>query len=246
MIINDYILAPYFTKKNNFSQHDSSYKKGVGGSVADDFNLIKGWYDGVHKLGLHAVIFHNECSKEFVEKYTTDKIKFYFWDIENRPSYNDNRFYGYLKWIDEQKRGSINRILCTDLYDVEILRNPFEFMDASPNCDLFCGEEIITKGSSSWMIKKSVEMEYPTAKNNYSIGNILYNAGIIGGKVNSIRKLFVFMLEDFSNILPQYNANMCVFNKCVERLNYKVCSGSPFHNVFRSNVVDKFTYIKHK
>lgn len=233
------IIAPYFTQSNNFSQHDSS-----GKCKPDDFKLISNWYNSVLKSGVdRALIFHDECSIEFTEKYTNNIIGFYCWDSHIRKSYNDDRFFAYLDFV--KKHPEINKIIFTDLFDVQLLRNPFELI-CDNNYDLYSGSEILTNGSSQWMTKKSKKANLPLPRNNYAPGNLLYNAGIIGGFRDVIINLFEEMTNMISNLSNDLNINMPIYNLAIEKLNLKVYTGHPFHNIFRSNSDQGGCYIIHK
>ena len=239
----DVIFASYFTKNINFHQHDSS-NNGKGGSLPDDFNQIKSWYQSIQKLNLNAVIFHNELTQDFIQKYSTKQISFSYWESKNRLSYNDERFYCYLNYLKEHK--DIERVFCTDLYDVIFYNNPFLLMTDKKDYSLFVGSESPSKSSAQWMIRKCKEMNYKTSRNNFS-SSPLYNAGIIGGNRKIIIGLFESMTEEMKSVSQQFNSNMPVFNYCVEKLNdVKIFTGYPLHNVFKSNRVTDGVYIKHK
>lgn len=239
----DLIFAPYFTKNIKYSQHDSS-NGGKGGSLPNDYHQMKNWYESVKRIGASAVIFHNELSEEFIDKYKTPNISFVKWEKQHRPSYNDERFYAYYEYLVTNE--DITRVICTDLYDVEFYQNPFDLMNKHPECDTFVGSEPIGKYGAKWMIRKCKEMDYPTARNNYS-SPYMYNAGIIGGTSYRMKQLFSIMRDDFAAIDKKFNANMPVFNHCLEELKFlKIFTGFPLHNVFNSNKVTEGTYIKHK
>jgi len=240
----DVILAPYFTKNINFHQHDSS-NRGKGGSLPNDYNQMKNWYESIVKLDINACIFHNELSEDFIAKYKKDNIIFQKWNKAHRPSYNDERFYAYLDFIDSHK--NIDRIFCTDLYDVIFYKNPFQLMDTLKDYQILCGAEQITRYNSKWMTRKCKEMNYPVSRDGFSTSSFLYNAGIIGGKRENIRHLFKDMIGDFSKIDPKFNANMPVYNHCLEKQkDINIFSGFPLHNIFNSNKVTEGLYIKHK
>ena len=239
----DVIFGPYLTKRIKYHQHDSS-NGGKGGAKPDDYNQMKNWYESIKKFNLNAVVVHNENSQAFVEKYTTDKIVFFNWDKKHRPSYNDERFYAYHEYIVRHPK--IQRVFFTDLYDVRFFGNPFKLMDLKPDCGLFFGEEAMSKSSSKWMVRKCREMKLQLIKGSYSPGQIIYNAGIIGGHREHILKFLVDMEAVFKNIHPRFNANMPVFNLCADRTASKIFSGHPLHNKFRSNKVPEGIYIKHK
>jgi hypothetical protein len=243
----DIICAPYFTRKTTFSQHDSSTKGISKGANVNDFSLIERWYNSISKLGLYAIIFHNELSSEFIKKYKTDKIKFEQYHILNRPSYNDTRFFMYEDYLHNNKN-HIERAFFTDIFDVEFQKNPFELIDKNPTKLLFCCSENITKKNGEWMKKKTIEMKYASARNNYAIGELLYNAGIIGGNIDTLLSLFQYMIYQFSFINREFNANMNVFNVSVETLfpPNKILTGFPLHNIFNSWESLPEVYITHK
>lgn len=240
----DIILAPYFTKNIEYHQHDSS-NKGRGGSLPNDYNQMKNWYESVIKIDASACIFHNELSEEFIQKYQTDKIQFFKWTKEHRPSYNDERFYAYYEFLNRNPQ--IERIFCTDLYDVVFFQNPFRLMDKNPDYNFFSGSEKITSYSSKWMVRKCKEMKFPSSRAGFTPGNFLYNAGIVGGQRDCILRLFQSMIQKFNKINKKANANMPVYNYCLENLvNVKIFTGFPLHNVFNSHQVLDGLYIKHK
>lgn len=240
----DIILAPYFTKDIKFHQHDSS-NKGKGGSLPNSYNQIRSWYESVIKIGAKACIFHNELSDEYISKYQTENIKFVRWSEEHRPSYNDERFYAYLDFLE--KNSDISRVMCTDLYDVIFYKNPFELMDIFPQHNIFSGSETTTEYSSKWMIRKCKLMNYPRSRNGFSTQQLIYNAGIVGGKRENILQLFRSIIKNFKRVDLQFNANMPVYNYCLEKLeSANILTGFPLHNVFNSNKVLDGTYIKHK
>jgi hypothetical protein len=205
---------------------------------------MKYWYESVKSVGASAVIFHNELSEEFMDQYKTPNISFFKWSKEHRPSYNDERFYAYFEYLTVNK--NIDRIMCTDMYDVIFYRNPFHLMDRHPEYDTFVGSELVGKHSASWMIRKCKEMNYPTSRNDYS-SPFMFNAGIIGGTRERMLQLFQTMIDEFKHVSKKYNANMPVFNHSLEKLPFlKIYTGHPLHNVFNSNRVSDTTYIKHK
>ena len=56
------------------------------------------------------------------------------------------------------------------------------------------------------------------------------------------------MIDEMNKIDQKFNTNMPVFNYCLERqLNkFKVFTGYPLHNIFKSNRAQEGIYIKHK
>ena len=59
-----------------FSNDNGNYK---GRSVLNNnIDYISPWYNSILKLKLNGVIFHDGLSNDFINTYTTDKIKFLY------------------------------------------------------------------------------------------------------------------------------------------------------------------------
>ena len=73
------ILSSYFTKKAhpNHPQDTSVVGRMPNMHVKNNsFTYIKDWYLSIEKNNLNAVLFHDDLSNDFVDKYQTSKIKF--------------------------------------------------------------------------------------------------------------------------------------------------------------------------
>jgi len=230
------IMAPFFTKKTIFSQHDST----LGQCGKDNFKVISRFYESVIKQNLKCVIFHNECSDEFVNKYQTNNIKFIYSDQQHRPSYNDERFYCYLDYLE--KNTLIDNVFCTDIFDVEFYQNPFKILEKKT--DLYVGSES-KKKSLKWLNIKFDQCKFPrlSPKEDY------YNAGIVGGSREKIIEFLKVMILQFNNIDKNINSNMPVFILSVKKMQkqgWKIFTGYPLHNEFKTNKNKELAYIKHK
>jgi len=243
------IFTSYFTKKLGFSQHDSSHG-GKGGSQPDDYKLMKNWYETTCKVlspHTHAVIFHNECSEKFCQKYSNEFLTFVRWEKEHRPSYNDERFYAFREYLTLHPE--ITNAISTDMFDVQILRNPFDLFFHQPDYDIYCGSEKKNVAGSfgrKWVNNKMKKYKLGAIPNEDGV----YNAGICGGNRDLLIRFYDIMVDLFKKISPKENANMAVFNKALRMVKetggWRVFTGHPLHNVFESNKVQPDTYIKHK
>jgi len=74
---------------------------------------------------MHAVIFHDGLSSEFIRKYQNDKIKFLPIPEKNYnlSSMNDIRFMIYLDYVIENP--TLQKIIISDIADVEFFTNVF-------------------------------------------------------------------------------------------------------------------------
>lgn len=228
------ILSTYLTKHNAFNQHDSTL-----GCKKDCFELIRKWYDSVVKLNLNAVIFHNELTDTFIQQLQNNFVTFVKWDFQNRPSYNDERYFIFENYID--RTSDIKNIFYTDIFDVIFYRNPFEMIREDTLC--VGSEEMKSDSSYSWVNKKLKLLNLPTLKRPQTV----FNAGICGGP----RPVFLFLMREMirimTNLDKEVNSNMAVFNYCLHHVvKSKIITGYPLHNIFKSNKVKEGTYIKHK
>lgn len=241
-------MTTYLTKRIGFSQHDSSHG-GKGGSNPDDYKLIKNWYESVLRVldrDTHAVIFHNECSEWFCKKHSTEFLSFVRWDKNHRPSYNDERFYAFREYLtinDQYKRA-----ISTDMFDVQIFRNPFLLMDKMHGFALFCGSEknnVPHSYGRKWVNNKMRRCKLGVLSND----DIVYNAGICGGSRKNLLSFYETMISHFNRIPNGENANMAVFNRSIRDMKtfaWDVFTGHPLHNIFESKKATPETYIKHK
>jgi UDP-glucuronate 4-epimerase len=228
------ILSTYLTRANNFSQHDSTL-----GCTKDNYKLFKDWYESIMKLKTKAVIFHNELSDDFIKRYQNSNIEFVKWDKENRPSYNDERYYIFNEYVS--KTPQIEKVFYTDIFDVIFYKDPFHLL--VPDTLYVGSEESKSDSSYTWVNKKLSNLSLPLLKKPQTV----YNAGICGG----CRDVFLCLMEEMINRLSiidkSINGNMAIFNHCLHYVvKKKIVTGFPLHNVFKSKKVSPGTYIKHK
>lgn len=228
----DIIFSTYLSKPNGFAQHDSS-----GKCKANDYRLMARWYETLNKHKLNGIIFHNELSEKFCKKYTRPNFQFVLYIKEHRPSYNDERFYCYRWYMD--KCPDIQRVICTDLFDVEFHGNPFTLF--KPEYDLYCGSEV---GSykNTWLIQKMQQLKLQPIKPPETI----YNGGIWGGYRGPFIRFLDGMIELLDKAPKNNNANTPLYLHYLNRIwKGTIFTGHPLHNRFRSNEVGG-AIIKHK
>ena len=117
------LLTSYFSKKVHPNDPKDSYVIGrnADGCVSNnEINYIKPWYESVDKLKLNGFVFHDNLSDEFVEQYTTDKIKFI--RVEDSQYSNlDYRWICYEKFLEDN---FYDYVFLTDCSDVSIVKDP--------------------------------------------------------------------------------------------------------------------------
>lgn len=227
----DIIFTTYFSRDIGFSQHDSSKH-----CVRDNYAIMARWYESLISNNLYGIIFHNELSRDFTSRYECEHVKFYFYDGMHRPSYNDERFYCYRQYLDAHPE--YDRIFCTDLFDVEFFGNPFAVF--TDQCDLYLGSE--KRGVAiRWLQAKLREAGLPILSED----EMIYNAGIIGGRREAIYGLIIGVIKLLDKIQPHINANTPAYLHYTNRVyTGRIFTGYPLHNEFRSYKSDGI--IKHK
>jgi len=231
------IITTYFTTKK-----DPQRKRKV---EPNNFNYIKSWYNSIKKLGLNGIIIHDDLSDEFVEKYTSPKIKFNYYPNKSRRSTNDERFVAYYKFLKERK--DIANIFLTDLHDITFLKNPFQLID-DKKYDLYAGDDKGIKIMNSSFMKKRMTRAY---------GKVLYKketkliAGIIGGSYKNIMKLLDQIILDLQDLQKKKifsNLNMGIFNKCAYQLfgPERIMYGEPLNSKFKRRQKTGNFCIRHK
>jgi hypothetical protein len=150
---------------------------------SSNFQYLNNWYQGVKKLGLNAVIFHDNLSKEIIEEYQTDKIKFFYDEgFKDQPfSASNYRWALYHNYLMENKHA---KVFATDSSDVLVKQNPFPDM---VNGKIYIGAEVrpmIIK-KSEWC-KRVYSNAYPKFK---FWDRRLLNAGLVGGTYDDFMKL---------------------------------------------------------
>eukprot|EP01134_Creolimax_fragrantissima_P007653 CFRG7653T1 len=198
------IFSCYFNKKVDPQR---------GRFLADDnFKYIEKWYNSVVANDLYAVIFHDGLSKEFLRKYSTNKITFQLVALGERST-NDERFFFYYKYLCEHPE--ITAVTMTDISDVVFQRDPFEFMMLTGDY-LYAGRDYgnrmedngwLTPREKVCFVKGFDKEEHRLIEKKTQV----YNAGVVGGYTDTIIEFLVGLAllsewaEDNSPVLAAYS-----------------------------------------
>lgn len=186
----------------------------------DSYEIIRPWYESMLKHDLHGIIFYDKLSEEFIEKYTTEKIKFKKCKL-GHYSTNDERFILYYMYLLENQ---YQHILMTDVSDVIINKNPFPFIKDPQNNNngqrIFIGRDCMnyvdgSKGCRK-MVKKIKKKRPKTPYFDYTKKERttlpMYNPGLVGGRYEVIVKFLSRMVKIFFRINLQVNFNLLFSN----------------------------------
>jgi len=217
------IFTAYFTTKKD-PQRRKYWKQ-------NDITLINPLYDSVKRLGLNMIIFQDGASKEFVNKYSTDKIRFERYKLRGEIPLTE-RFRCYFHYL---KKYRYEKILCLDCGDLELFKDPFPLIDDS----ILIGSEESKIGDSVW-IKDKFQKAFGEVSHE---DKKVLNCGILGGQYDNLFTL----LSEFKQITDtmKRNADMAIFNKLIYD-GFKFKTGYPIHTVFNKFETDSGCYIRHK
>lgn len=210
--------------------------------ATDEFSLVKEWYDSIVGLRLNAVIFHNNFSRDTIDTYENEWVRFV--EVAYDTAYNPNvfRYFVYKNFL-EQEGASVENIFMTDIADVVVLQNPFShnFFLQNPEA-LFCGDEPKIL-NNEWMNDHSTHLrnQIPSFA-TYEKENgeqVLLNCGVIGGNVTIIKPLLDSLVSIHRNYTisnqSAYTLDMGAFN-FVARTQFagQLLHGSPVNTVFKA------------
>lgn len=180
--------------------------------------MMQLWYPSAKKLGVRAVIFHDQLSAEFVDAHTTDQITF----VESRSpapgwSNNDWRFKLYLDWLRNQD--TPRHVTCCDLFDTKLNRTVDSIFDVLAPYHLWSATDrrspTIRPGTKdgNWIVAKT-KMSYGLVPPQL-MDRRYYSACLIGGHgeffMDFLEK-YVFELGRLAVSRPLVNSNMAALN----------------------------------
>jgi len=245
----DIIFTTYFTgkpdpqasskRKSNFIKHAKTWLRSQrGGAQAElpgvagpnEYERIDIWYQSLLKVGCEAVIFHDELSHEFTQKWQRKEVRFEHYTLQTQRSVNDERYQCYYQFL--QQHPEVKRVFMMDLFDIEFFKNPFSLM-ADERFDIYCGgdaDKYNNQMNRDKMVRAFGQAHYED--------QIKLNAGILGGRRDVIMPLLEVMMEVFDGLTRRgelFNLNMPIFNKCVYDLHdaKRIMTGYPLNSRFK-------------
>lgn len=244
------LLTSYFSKKAhpNDPKDTCVIGRNTDGYVSNnEINYIKPWYQSVDKLKLNGFVFHDNLSDEFVEQYTTDKIKFIkVGDFEY--SNNDYRFFCFRDFLQDNE---FDVVFHNDASDVTVVKDPTELIEQNTAVDYFACKDSINLNQFGYLAAhQQFNFEdlvlFMVNYNNWE----LINMGVVGGTYSNMLKFynkFCEIRESMKN--PQFNADMWILQYLL-RSQLQPCEfmmGNPVCSEFKKFQNDrKDVYFIHK
>lgn len=179
--MNNTVIFTSFFSAQKHPQNDP-HLKGVksDGYIDSSFNYIKKFYESCAALNLQVRIFYDNLTDEFVNQYSTDKIRFVKVINDGSYSNNDARFFHYEEYLS---RTSFDYVFCSDCSDVVVKKDPTELFALYPNKKFFICEDsmpLMLFPYLQWHISHSLA-DYERFHQNANKWELL-NAGLIGGR----------------------------------------------------------------
>lgn len=245
----------YFPKGYVFSTYLVSLKdpqRRKAYSTDGKYDLIRSFYESVHKVDIQAYIFHDGLSISFRNQYQTPRFRFVDvselyerlegTEVNRYVSNNDRRFFYFYRFMEriEASRPQKNLptyTMSTDLFDVRFLKNPFDFMDEHDPKALFVGSEPFQFRNNWWMNNRMKECKF-TAEQKKQFAEpenkYLLNAGIVGGRWDVMKDFLDRLIKTFPKFNPNTNCNMPLVNLVgYEQFSDRLVTGHPFHSIYK-------------
>lgn len=250
MANNSIICTTYFSKKPHPNDPNDQWVVGRnsdGTVIQNDIKYIAPWYNSIKNLDLNGIIFYDNLTDEFIEKYETSKIHFVQVNTSDYSN-NDWRFFVYRDYFSKHKYDSV---FLTDGSDVSVVNNPNDILKKYPHIDFFLCKDSILLGEFPYL---HVHDQAKWENLPWFIKNIkklpLINMGVIGGNFDNIRQFLNNFCETRIQLAnPDFNSDMWVGQYVFRyKLSYKnLLLGEPFTSNFKKYENDrKDVYFIHK
>jgi hypothetical protein len=221
----------------------------------DDYTLVQNWAEALATLALNGIVFHNNFSKETVEKYQNQYV--HFVKIDYNPQYNPNvyRYFVYRDFLNTFRK-KVKNLFVTDVSDVVTLKNPFvQTLFTENPLTLFCGDENKLL-DNDWMQAHSAHLRQNITDyadfEAYFKHDTLLNCGIIGGSIQ-VMQPFINQLSTLhetynNNNKTAYTGDMGAFNYLVRtRFNSFLRNGTPINTIFKAYETERTDcWFRHK
>lgn len=141
--MNNVALTSYFSKKKHPNEPGDTHVVGRNSQGFVDNNTyeyIKPWYDSLIANNQEGVLFHDNLSDDFVDKYQNEKIKF----IKVEDSEWSNLDYRWMCYESFLKDNKFDNVFMTDCSDVKLVQPLNTLIDKYKDVSYFaCNDSIL-------------------------------------------------------------------------------------------------------
>jgi hypothetical protein len=250
------LLTCYFTSKK-----DPQTGKHVSN---ENFEYIKSWYESVNFLKIDAIIFYDELSSDFINKYQTKWIQFRKCNLGNFSIFEE-RWIIYSIYISKINP---NTVFVSDVNDVIVLRNYSEL--SIINSKLFIGKDSANRIKDSawlWTEYEQYLNDSKSKKNKLYKFQYAFNCGLFGGDIKYFKLFLFYFTKLLAKSKTENHKDMTIFNLVIffylptklkfnslpfginkndSNLNKILYSGFPFNSEFKKYQYDSNNIFVHK
>ncbi len=225
------IMSTYFTKTFN-PQYNVQF-------TVNNFRFIQRWFQSGKKYNAHLVIFHDGLDMDFQQRIKEfyDSVEFIEVSDLNGRTPNDYRYVLYYNYVKEHEE--IDRVLMTDIRDVEFTADPFRIMATIGDYMYICLDRPF------YIFSNDLDSVYNVLKRCHfweSWGDMFkqhpnYNSGVLGSTRIKMMSYLEALLSDFANTPPGWNCNMgSVAYVTMKYFQEEAFAGYPFQAAFELKI----------
>lgn len=236
MVNKSIICTTYFSKKKHPNDPNDKYVTGRsedGTVVQNSIKYIEPWYNSINKLKLTGLVFYDNLSDNFIDKYQTNYVRFY--KVESSDySNNDWRFFCYRNYFEDHK---YDHVFLTDGSDVTIVNDPSLCIEKYKYIDYFICKDSIKLSQFPYLnIHNQAQWDnlHWFIKNHKNLD--LINMGVIGATYDNICEFLKLFCQTRINLgNPDFNSDMWlgqyIFRHLLSHKNLMI--GNPFTSDFK-------------
>jgi hypothetical protein len=211
------VLTTYLTGKPD-PQRNITWKP-------NDKNVVAVWIKSLTRRGLRGIIFHDQLSEDFCGHWANAHVSFHHIDWHTPWTAAEERVRIYRDWIRDNP---CDKVMTTDLSDVEFYRDPFELL--TDPAMLYIGSERRLIGEQPWMLQRMMET-YGEAPYQ---DRLILNPGICGGSRARMLTFLDQWLDEMDRAIkptpPPHD--ICAFIRLIYREKIPFVTGHPLHTAF--------------
>jgi hypothetical protein len=206
----------------------------------NDANAVNKWYHSAVAVGVERlIVFTDDCTPEFALQYP----KALFVKVpppDDGLSLNDYRFLLYLSFLKRTRE--VQKVLMTDLFDVEFFKNPFDAI--TQHDTLYIGSTVPLKEKLMQRMRLGQVLGFECV--DKLLEKPLLIPGIVGGYAKVIERFLTELCKELCEN-AEFNVNMPCTNKVAWLGKYKVVTGAPLHTQFKKyETAESGCYVRHK
>jgi hypothetical protein len=195
---------------------------------ADNDQIVEKWINSVKNIGLQGIIFYDNLSANFIEKWTNANIKFQKIEWKTPWGPCEERVQIYIDWLEQN---DCDFILTTDLSDVEFYYDPTPLFKSKDT--LYLEIEDHTSENFVWSTNKMLKY-YGEITN---LKELILNPGILGSGRNFLIAFLKNWIMEMKKAVGKPEElvalDLIAFNRLIYREKIPFISGFPLHTQFK-------------